>query len=44
VTFGYSTFYVGRFVEILEEVNCKYYNKKIKSLLGIGEDDKEEKK
>jgi len=39
VTFGYSTFYVGRFVEILEEVNCKYVNKKIKALLGIGEDD-----
>ena len=32
VTFRYTTFYVGKLVQILEEVICKYFNNKIKAL------------
>jgi len=29
ISLGYSTFYVGKLVEILEETLCKYYNNKL---------------
>jgi len=33
-TFSHSTFYVGKFVELLDEVICKYYNNKMRKITG----------